>query len=450
MADTSVVWPEELRKRWASIFKIFYHMDPQLDNRGPESLTQEAEEIVQVAMDLRATPSAFQRIETELLNFNQMTFHSIVTNPVPWSNIGKRIHSSTIYQEAVIHLVGRWNSIMTEPYIETLAPATHQLCEKKHQELVLRKKTIECHMLSYYPESMHRGGSSRSSSGSGSGSADDGDLSCASYASDIYTWMALAFFRQWFSHALLDCRNYVSADGGAFLYRVIGAGADSYLDAREQAFFNLAFPMSVKGRDAFEEKLREVKVDMQGFVEELLVNRSWYCFAAVPYLTCCQVDREDLPWDDALDTAEAEVEADAEDNYNGGASGWFLQFEKSKLPDPEMHNLLRYDHGSNSGSGSGSSIHTAAGSLIGTPDFNTSTTDLGMGMGVFSTFSPMPLQTLQSPFNPCTGDGHSEQQQQQEEEGKLGSDFSWNNGINVSDGVSPYDTRFGWINAYQH
>lgn len=107
MADTSVVWPEKLRKRWASIFKIFYHMDPRLDNRGPESLTQEAEELVQVAMDLRTTPSAFQRIETELLNFNQMTFHSIVTNPVPWSNIGKRIHSSTIYQEAVIHLVGR-------------------------------------------------------------------------------------------------------------------------------------------------------------------------------------------------------------------------------------------------------------------------------------------------------------------------------------------------------
>ena len=435
MADTSVVWPEKLRKRWASIFKIFYHMDPRLDNRGPESLTQEAEDLVQVAMDLRATPSAFQRIETELLNFNQMTFHSIITNPVPWSNIGKRIHSSTIYQEAVIHLVGRWNSIMTEPYIETLAPVTHQLCEKKHQELVLRKKTVECHMLSYYPESMHRGGSSRSSSGSGS---DDGDLSCASYASDIYTWMALAFFRQWFSHALLDCRNYVSADGGAFLYRVIGAGADSYLDVREQAFFNLAFPMSVKGRDVFEEKLREVKVDMQGFVEELLVNRSRYCFAEVPYLTCCQVDREDLPWDDALDAANAD--ADAED------TAWFLKSEKTEIPDPEMHNLLRYDHGSNSNSGS--SIHTsAAASLIGTPDFNTEM-GMGMGMGVFSTLSPMPLQTLQSPFNPCTGDDNSEQQRQEGEE--QGSDFSWNNGINVSDGLNPYDTRFGWFDAYQH
>lgn len=433
MADTSVVWPEKLRKRWASIFKIFYHMDPRLDNRGPESLTQEAEELVQVAMDLRTTPSAFQRIETELLNFNQMTFHSIVTNPVPWSNIGKRIHSSTIYQEAVIHLVGRWNSIMTEPYIETLAPVTHQLCEKKHQELVLRKKTVECHMLSYYPESMHRGGSSRSSSGSGS---DDGDLSCASYASDISTWMALAFFRQWFSHALLDCRNYVSADGGAFLYRVIGAGADSYLDVREQAFFNLAFPMSVKGRDVFEEKLREIKVDMQGFVEELLVNRSRYFFAEVPYLTCCQVDREDLPWDDALDAANAD--ADAEDTT------WFLKSEKTEIPDPEMHNLLRYDHGSNSNSGI--SIHTsAAAPLIGTPDFNT---EMGMAMGVFSTLSPMPLQTLQSPFNPCTGDDNSEQKRQEGEE--QGSDFSWNNGISVSDGVNPYDTRFGWFNAYQH
>ena len=439
MADTSVVWPEELRKRWASIFKIFYHMDPQLDNRGPESLTQEAEEIVQVAMDLRATPSAFQRIETELLNFNQMTFHSIVTNPVPWSNIGKRIHSSTIYQEAVIHLVGRWNSIMTEPYIETLAPATHQLCEKKHQELVLRKKTIECHMLSYYPESMHRGGSSRSSSGSGSGSADDGDLSCASYASDIYTWMALAFFRQWFSHALLDCRNYVSADGGAFLYRVIGAGADSYLDAREQAFFNLAFPMSVKGREVFEEKLREVKVDMQGFVEELLVNRSRYCFAEVPYLTCCQVDREDLPWDDALDAAKAEVEADADD------STWFLKSEKSEIPDPEMHKLLCYDHGSSSGSGS--SIHTStAASLIGTPDFNTEM-GMGMGMGVYSTFSPMPLQTLQSPFKPCAGGNSSEQQEKEEQQGNK---FPSGNGVNILDQMNPYDTRFGWINPYQH
>lgn len=436
MADISIVWPEELRKRWESVFRIFYHMDPRLDNRGPESLTQEAEEIVQVAVDLRATPSTFKQIETELLNFNQMAFHSIVTNPVPWSNIGKRIHSSTVYQEAVIHLVGRWNSIMTEPYIETLAPVTQQLCEKKHQELVLRKKTIECHMLSYYPESMHRGGSSRSSSSS----ADDvGDISCASYANDIYTWMALAFFRQWFSHALLDCRNYVSADGGAFLYRVIGAGADSYLDVREQAFFNLSFPMSVKGREVFEEKLREVKVDMQGFVEELLVNRSRYCFAEVPYLTCCQVDREDLPWDDALDAAKAEVEADADD------STWFLKSEKSEIPDPEMHKLLCYDHGSSSGSGS--SIHTStAASLIGTPDFNTEM-GMGTGMGVYSTFSPMPLQTLQSPFKPCAGGNSSEQQEKEEQQGNK---FPSGNGVNILDQMNPYDTRFGWINPYQH
>ena len=434
MADTSIVWPEELRKRWASVFRIFYQMDPKLDNMGAASLTQEAEEIVQVAEDLRATPSAFQRIETELLNFNQMTFHSIVTNPVPWSNIGKRIRSSTIYQEAVIHLVGRWNSIMTEPGIETLAPATHQLCEKKHQELVLRKKIIELHMLSYYPESMHRGGSN-SSPGSGS---EDGDVSCASYANDIYTWMALAFFRQWFSHALLDCRNYVSADGGAFLYRVIGAGAadsDSYLDDRAQAYFNLAFPMSVKGRDVFGEKLRDVKVDMQGFVEELLVNRSRYCFAAVPYLTCCQVDREDLPWDD---TAEAEADADAEDNHNGAS--WFLKPEQGETPDSEMQHLPRYDHGSNSGSNSGSSIHTST-SHIGTPDFNT-------GMGIYSTFSPMPPLTLQAPFTPCTGDNTEQQEEAEEEEKKKkGSGSSWNNGINmnVSDQMSPYDTRPFWM-----
>lgn len=337
LSGASIIWPETLRKRWASIFRILYNMDPLLESRDSQSILQEARELVQVVEDIRAGSAASKALEAALLRFDQIIFHSIVNNPAIWASLGRRMHSAVIYQEAIIHLVGTWRSLNVTT-IDSLEPCTRDLCQKKHQELVLKKKTIECRILSYYPGSLHCGA--------------DGNLSCASYANDIYMWMAIAFFRQWFSHSIVERRNYVATDGGAGFYRRIGA-MESYLTARDQAYFNLTFPMSTKGRDVFEAKVRELKTEVRQFVVELLVNNSKYTFVELPYLTCCQVDEEDMPWDDQEDD---DGDDGSEDDDQSEAS---VKVEESEMCIETQESVCF-----------GSSSTTRTASHVETPGFN--------------------------------------------------------------------------------
>lgn len=296
MSPTGIVWPEIPRKRWASMFRMIYNMDPFLQSRDSQSIVLEAEDLVEIAEGIQASWEAMKALETALLRFDRLTLHSIVWRPAIWANLGIRMRSAVIYQEAVIHLVGTWKALNATT-IGLLEPYTRDLCLKKHQELVLRKKTAECHILSHYPENLHCGA--------------DGNLSCASYANNIYMWMAICLFRQWFSHSIVQRRNYVADDGGAAFYRKIGA-ADVYLTSQEMNYFNLKFPMSTKGRAVFEAKVRGLKEEIRSFVDEFLVNNSRYTFDELPHLTCCRVDEEDLPWNSEEEEDDVASESDGQ------------------------------------------------------------------------------------------------------------------------------------------
>jgi len=288
------------------MFRLIYNMDPLIQSWDSESIVLEAEDLVQIAEDIGASWEVMKALETALLHIDRLTLYSIVWQPASWVNLGIRMRSAVIYQEAVIHLVGKWKAL-NATIIDSLEPYTRCLCQKKYQELVLRKKTVECHILSHYPRSLH--------------CEADGNLSCASYANDIHTWMAISFFRQWFSHSIVLCRNYVAADGGAAFYRRIG-GVDTYLTSQEMPYFNLRFPMSTKGRAVFEAKVRELKEEIRPFVDDLLVNNSRYTFDELPHLTCCWVDEEDLPWVDA---------EDADDSESDGQCEAALKIDESKM-----------------------------------------------------------------------------------------------------------------------
>jgi len=168
------------------------------------------------------------------------------------------MRSAVVYQEAVIHLMGKWKAL-NRTTIGSLEPYTRNLCQKKYQGLVLRKKPVECHILSHYPRPLHCGAG--------------GNLSCASYASGVYMWMTISFFHQWFNHSVVLCRNYVADDGGAAFYRGI-SGMDTYLTSQEISYFNLRFPMSTKGRVVLEAKVPKLKEEIRPFVDDLLVNNS--------------------------------------------------------------------------------------------------------------------------------------------------------------------------------
>lgn len=335
MSRIGIVWPETLRKRWASMFRIIYNMDPLLQSVDSQSIVLEAKDLVQMADDIRVSSEVMRALETALLRLDRLIFHSIFWHPAIWANLGIRMRSAVIYQEAVIHLVGTWKALNATT-INLLEPYTRDLCLKKYQELVLRKKTVESRILCHYPESLH--------------CRTGGNLSCASYANNIYMWMAICFFRQWFSHSIVQRRNYVADDGGAALYRKIGA-ADVYLTSQEMNYFNLKFPMSTRGRAVFEAKVRELKEEIRSFVDELLVNNSRYTFDELPHLTCCRVDEEDLPWNNEEEEDDLASESD-------GQGEAFVKVDEGKMCFATQE-AVNYSSGSTT-----QSAHSH------TPDFN--------------------------------------------------------------------------------
>lgn len=326
MSRIGIVWSEALRKRWASVFRIIYNMDPLLQSRDSQSIVLEAEDLVQIAENIRASWEVMQALGTALLCFDQLTLHSIVWRPAIWANLGIRMRSAVIYQEAVIHLVGTWKALNITT-ISLLDPYTRDLCLKKYQELVLRKKTVECRILSHYPENMHRG--------------TNGNLSCASYANDICMWMAICFFRQWFSNSVVLCRDHVADDGGAAFYRMIGA-AGVYLTPQEMNYFNLKFPMSIKGCAVFEAKVRELKEEIRSYVDDLLVNNSRYTSNELPHLTCCRVDDEDLPWNDEEDEDDIASESDEQSEASVKVNQGKMCFQTQKAVSYNSGNTMQF------------------------------------------------------------------------------------------------------------
>lgn len=369
-------------------------MNLNFESGNPQSLTKEVRETIQVAEELQVSVEGVMKgIEDVLLNLDQKLFFTIMMYPASWANLGKRLNSSAIYQEAIIHIVGRWNSL-SPVAMGTLEPCTRELCKRKHLELLLKKRTIEFRMLSYYPPKLQY--------------STDRDQSCASYANDIHMWMALAFFRQWLCYWTIDRRNHVAHDGGAYFYRTLGS-IDPYLSSRDQAYFNLVFPMSAREYDKFDMGVRELKSDLRTFVLPLLVNHSRYISTQLPYLTCCQVEKAELPWNN-----QAEVDYESLDPT-------LLKIEDADLGIPAMQDTVRQS--------SGDTIKTPS---IETPD--------NPSMNI-SAFNPDLLHT-QTPFN-CSANASSNfDNLQQQQPG----DLLRSSGTAI-DGINPYylDTGSGCL-----
>ncbi|PYI01359.1 hypothetical protein BO78DRAFT_353870, partial [Aspergillus sclerotiicarbonarius CBS 121057] len=275
------VWPEKTRQCWANIFKMFYQINPTLHETGvPSNLLQNSLELIELAEDIEATHVVFPAISTALVECGQELYHCIAHDPIRWNKLGLRIHSVPIFQESVIHLVGRWNCL-TEDGFKSLPEYSRELCSRKQDEIVTLKKMIEVYVLHHQP-----GATSH---------VNSADAKCR----DVYMWMAIAFFRQWLCQTITDGLNYRALDGGASFYRSIAAGGSAYLEVIDQSSLVLLYPMDRDEVKIIEERLTKVKDRVKHLVAELLVNRSGYdpkTWGELPYLTCCRVFNEDFPW----------------------------------------------------------------------------------------------------------------------------------------------------------
>ena len=299
---------------WEWLFGCFYNLNPGFDDANLATVLSGCMGLIDLAELVEAVDHVRGVVDLALLRQGQVLWTSIASNPTAWAELGRRVHSPTMFTEAVIHIVGKWNN-MTEKNKKDLHPDIRDLCESKFKELDLAKEAIEMRILGHYPPCLTRIAADRPGR--------------PSYANDIYLWMAICFFRQWFAQAISDGRNRLNADGGYAFYKELSDGDNAYLNHLAFQNFHQYFPMSSKACNILEQNMNTMKTEIKPFVKDIMTNRVNVETANYPltWLTCTVINKEDWPW-----TAQ-QGEEGADDLFRSGSD------EEGGLRDVNVTNL---------------------------------------------------------------------------------------------------------------
>ena len=290
--------PNEAYKHYDNLFRAFYNLQLKFDTKNLPTVLRDTMGLVEVAEFYGAINSLAESVDVALLRQGQILYKSIARNPIAWSKFSCRIQSPTIFKDSLIHLVGQWAMLAEEERAE-LTPVVVEICERRYKYQSSMKQAIELRILGHYPVSMQR--------------TEQDQHGRATYSNNIYSWMAISLFRQWFGQNIVDKKTSTAADGGASIYRQIARGGQAYLTRAQVADFYLSFPMTRKGRTVFESHLTAYKEEIQAFVQPLMVNNTQLEQAAddpLDYLLCLEVKDNDYPWVPETESVEEDELSD--------------------------------------------------------------------------------------------------------------------------------------------
>ncbi len=99
----------------------------------------------------------------------------------------------------------------------------------------------------------------------------------------------------------------------------LAAGGFAYLDRDDTDQFRQFFPMTTKASGCLETALSNVKEGVKTLVADFMVNRTQIDTVAkgTPYLTCCELSKEDMPWEQPSRDSDDEDGADDEEDAPG-------------------------------------------------------------------------------------------------------------------------------------
>ena len=108
---------------------------------------------------------------------------------------------------------------------------------------------------------------------------------------------------------MMSDMHHRADDGGAWFYQSVGAGGETYLKKNSVEHFHEFFAMSARGKDCLRIALWLIKDELRELVKPLLVDNSNIHRgpedAKPGYLTCCEVEDDELPWLVAQDDDKA-------------------------------------------------------------------------------------------------------------------------------------------------
>ncbi|KAH8701757.1 hypothetical protein BGW36DRAFT_371505 [Talaromyces proteolyticus] len=268
------------------------------------------------AESMDAAVSVRPYIDNALMRHGQVLYRSILSNPLQWGDFATRLHSPTVLNDAVIHLVGKWNSL-TKQEKRGMDNRLRAICERKAEQLYKIKGASEIRIAGHIPKACWR-------------DASRDTISRVSYSNDVYMWMAIAIHHQWFHQVVgIERRGRDSPDGGAMLYKAIWEGNTSYLNAQDYANFHNLCPMSNKARTILYDKIRQMKSEVRKYVKNLVSNKTQLDLDAldagepIDHLLCTEMTLEDHPWNDSdseafVPPAFSDDEDDDEVEMEGG------------------------------------------------------------------------------------------------------------------------------------
>lgn len=314
---------------WKNLFRAFYNRKPDISGSSLQTVLEKAMHLMDVADSVGAAAAVRVHIDNSLMRHGQLLYRAILALPILWGNLAIRVQSPSIFKDAVIHVVGKWNSLSNAEK-RNMHQHFRAICEQKAAELYKIKGAVEMRILGHFPQVIWRKAGSTTKT------------SRAKYANDIHMWMAVNIHRQWFFQVTgMERRGRDGLDGGTELYQAIQEGGATYLVAQDYANFHNICPMSKKARTIVYDKVRQMKFEVRKYVKCLTVNRSQLDLKddlKVDHLLCTEVMDHDLPWN-ITDVARLEpsVLEDGPDNREAVEGGLPLDSPDILVFGSEIH-----------------------------------------------------------------------------------------------------------------
>jgi hypothetical protein len=278
--------PTHIPECWKNLFGAFYNIEPDMSGACFVTVLEKSVRLMDTADSIGAAAAVRAYVDNSLMRQGQMLYRAVLANPISWGNLAIRIQSPSIFNDAVIHVVGRWNSLKKKEK-RSMNPQFRAICEQKAAELYKIKGAIEMRITGHIPRVCWR--------------QEGRDVtSRVSYANDVYMWMAISIHSRWFFQVTgVERRGRDGLDGGAALYRAVYEAGVSYLNVQDYVNFHNICPMSKKARTILYDKIRQIKYEVREYAKCLVVNKSQLDLKGgveVDHLLCTEMTPADLPW----------------------------------------------------------------------------------------------------------------------------------------------------------
>ena len=174
--------------------------------------------LIEVAESIHALIAIRDKVELALKQKDTALWQTIAREPVMWANLGKKLQSSSIFKEAVKHVVEKWRTLTQQGETENLQEDIEQLCQLKYRDHEMTKATIDIRISGHYPDALSPGGLQLRTD----------------YAADIHDWQAVYLFRHWLMQSAFDQKYRSDGDGGYSWYEMILKGGEAYLNHEDR------------------------------------------------------------------------------------------------------------------------------------------------------------------------------------------------------------------------